>query len=75
MSITSKLAVVAALATLISAPAFAAEQGSNEAAGYALSLQAGRSFGGAHASVRNEVRGTQAWHSNNAAQDFQLQGR
>ncbi|HUI97045.1 MAG TPA: hypothetical protein VLX44_14910 [Xanthobacteraceae bacterium] len=74
MTTTSKLALVATLATLIAAPAFAAEQGSNEAAGYALSLQAARSFGGAYASARG-VQPTQVWHSDNAAQDFQLQGR
>jgi len=73
MSTTRKLALVATLATLIAAPAMAAEQGSNEAAGYALGLQAARS--GAYASVRHDVRGTQVWHSDNAAQDFQLQGR
>jgi hypothetical protein len=75
MSTTSKLALVATLATLIAAPAFAAEQGSNEAAGYALSLQAARNFGGAYASASPVVRNTQIWHSDNAAQDFQLQGR
>jgi hypothetical protein len=75
MSTTSKLALVATLATLVAAPAIAAEQGSNEAAGYALSLQAARSFGGAYASARHDVRNTQVWHSDNAAQDFQLQGR
>jgi hypothetical protein len=75
MSTTSKLALVATLATLISAPAFAVEQGSNEAAGYALSLQAARGFNGAYASAHRGVQPTQVWHSDNAAQDFQLQGR
>lgn len=73
MSIISKIAVVATLATVIAAPAMAADQGSNEATGYALSIQAAR--GGAYASARHNVRGTQVWHSDNAAQDFQLQGR
>ncbi len=75
MSTISKLALVATLATLISAPAFAVEQGSNEAAGYALSLQAARGFNGAYASAHRGVQPTQVWHSDNAAQDFQLQGR
>ncbi len=75
MSTTSKLALVATLATLVAAPAMAAEQGSNQAAGYALSLQAARSFGGAYASASPIVRGTQIWRSDNAVQDFQLQGR
>jgi hypothetical protein len=74
MSTTSKLALVATLATLIAAPAIAAPQGSDEAAGYALSLQAARGSHGAYASARG-VQPTQVWHSNNAAQDFQLQGR
>ena len=75
MSTTSKLALVATLATLIAAPAIAAEQGSDQAAGYALSLKAARGFSGAYASARHDVRPTQVWHSDNAAQDFQLQGR
>lgn len=74
MSTISKLALVATLATLIAAPAMAAQQGSDEAAGYALSHQVARSTGGAYASARG-VQPTQVWHSGNAAQDFQLQGR
>jgi hypothetical protein len=75
MSTTRKLALVATLSTLIAAPALAAEQGSNEATGYALGLKSARTFGGAYASARHDVRNTQVWHSDNAARDFQLQGR
>ena len=71
----TKIALIATLATLVAAPAMAAEQGSNQAADYALSLHAARGFGGAYASARPVVRGTQVWHSNGAVQDFQLQGR
>ena len=55
--------------------AMAAEQGSNQAAGYALSLQAGRSFGGAYASARMPGVVHNRTFNVPANGDFQLQGR
>ena len=64
--------------------AMAAEQGSDEAPGYALSLQAARgfsgtqaarSFGGAYASVRMPVVVRTRTINVPAQGDFQLQGR
>ena len=54
--------------------AMAAPQGSNQAADYALSVQASHNFGGAYASAREpgQVRGTV---NVPAAHDFQLDGR
>ena len=53
--------------------AFAAPQGSDEAAGYALGWQAGHGFGGAYASTREpgQVRNSTV----PAAHDVQLDGR
>jgi hypothetical protein len=55
--------------------AMAAEQGSNQAAGYALSLQAARSFGGAYASARMPGVVHNSTFNVPANGDFQLQGR
>ena len=53
--------------------AMAAPQGSNQAADYALSVQAGHSFGGAYASAREpgQVRTSTVATTH----DFQLDGR
>jgi hypothetical protein len=55
--------------------AMAAEQGSDEAPGYALSLQAARSFGGAYASARVPGVVHNSTFNVPANGDFQLQGR
>ena len=55
--------------------AMAAEQGSNQAAGYALSQQAARSFGGAYASARMPGVVHNTTFNVPANSDFQLQGR
>lgn len=55
--------------------AMAAEQGSNQAADYALSLQAARSFGGAYASARMPGVVHNSTFNVPANGDFQLQGR
>lgn len=80
MSITSKLALVATLATLTAAPAFAGDQDTNtllqDSGRYVPAQVLSRGFGpGTYASARGAAHGTQVWHSDNAAQDFQLQGR
>jgi hypothetical protein len=49
--------------------AMANPQGSDEAAGYALSQQASHGFGGAYASARGEIRNSTGHN------DFQLDGR
>jgi hypothetical protein len=53
--------------------AMAAPQGSDEATGYALSVQANHGFGGAYASAREpgQVRNS----SVSSTHDFQLDGR
>jgi hypothetical protein len=81
MSITSKLALVATLATLTAAPAFAGDQDSNtllqDSGRYVpvAQIQARGFAPNAYASARGVVHNTQVWHSQNASQDFQLQGR
>jgi hypothetical protein len=81
MSITSKLALVATLATLTAAPAFAGDQDTNtllqDSGRYVPQAQVlSRGFSpGAYASARGAAHRTQVWHPDNAAQDFQLQGR
>jgi hypothetical protein len=80
--------IIALLATTVlvtgATTAMAAEQGSDEAAGYALSLQAARgfsgtqaarSFGGAYASARMPVVVRTRTINVPAQGDFQLQGR
>ena len=82
MSITKKLALVATLATLTAAPAFAGDQDTatelRDSGRYVPQAQlslAPATFSGAYASARPIVRGTQVWHSNGAVRDFQLEGR
>jgi hypothetical protein len=55
--------------------AMAAEQGSGEAAGYALSLKAAGGFGGAHASAREPGIVHNSTVNVPGQPDFQLQGR
>ncbi len=78
----SKIAVLATLATLVAAPAFAGDQNTAtellDSGRYVPQAQLSPVRGnisGAYASARADVRGAQVWHSDNAAQDFQLQGR
>ena len=78
----SKIAVLATFASLIAVPAFAGDQNTatelQDSGRYVpqaqLSVLPGNLYG-AYASARPVVRGTQVWHSDNAAHDFQLQGR
>lgn len=77
----TKIAVIATLATLIAAPAFAGDQNTatelQDSGRYVPQAQlslAPATFSGAYASARIP-RGAQVWHSNGAVQDFQLQGR
>ncbi len=83
MSTKSKIALVATLATLVAAPAFAGDQNLatelQDSCRYVpqANLQV-RGFvpTGAYASANsNDLRDAQIWHSTNAVQDFQLQGR
>jgi len=67
---------------LIAAPAFAGDQNTatelQDSGRYVPQAQVqirGFAPAGAYASARGDVRNTQVWHSDNAAQDFQLQGR
>jgi len=55
--------------------AMAAEQGSNEASGYVLGLQATQGFGGAYASARAPGQLHNGTFAIPAQNDFQLQGR
>jgi hypothetical protein len=55
--------------------AMAAPQGSDEAAGYALSVQAAHGFGGAYASAREPGQIRTSTVNVPAAHDFQLDGR
>ena len=55
--------------------AMAAEQGSNQAADYALSLGAAQGFGGAYASAREPGQVRNSTFNIPAQDDFQLQGR
>jgi ABC-type Mn2+/Zn2+ transport system permease subunit len=55
--------------------AMAAEQGSNQAADYALSLRAAQGFGGAYASARAPGQVHNSMFNIPAQDDFQLQGR
>lgn len=81
MSITNKLALVATVATLATAPAFAGDQDSTtllqDSGRYAplAQIQARGLAPAAYASARGPLHNTQLWHSQNASQDFQLQGR
>jgi hypothetical protein len=55
--------------------AMAAEQGSNEAPGYELSLRAAQGFGGAYASARVPGQVHNGTFNIPTQSDFQLQGR
>ncbi len=78
----SKIAILATLAALVAAPAFAADQNTatelQDSGRYVPQAQLGVAPGtisGAYASARADLRVAQNWHSDNAAHDFQLQGR
>ena len=55
--------------------AMAAEQGSNQAPDYALSLRAAQGFGGAYASARGPDQVHNSTFNIPTQNDFQLQGR
>ena len=55
--------------------AMAAEQGSNQAVDYALSLRAAQGFGGAYASAREPGQVHNSVFNVPTQGDFQLQGR
>ncbi len=81
MSTKSKIALVATLATLVAAPAFAGDQNLatelQDSGRYVPQAQLQvRGFAtNAYASARTNLQPAQIWHSSNAVQDFQLQGR
>ena len=85
MSIKSKIAALATLATLVAAPAFAGDQDTatelQDSGRYVPQAEvlvngpARANISGAYASVRSEPRHAQVWHSTTQSQDFQLGGR